>query len=57
MERVKSTVDIIGLQETECEECNGTGTRLSLDLDTELVACEWCQGTGGATPLKSNSGN
>jgi hypothetical protein len=55
MERNMNTKDILGLQEEECEECNGTGTRLSLDLDTELVPCEWCDGTGRATPLETDS--
>ncbi|MBF0357805.1 MAG: hypothetical protein HQL70_04300 [Magnetococcales bacterium] len=54
MERGKSTREIIGLQETECEECNGTGTRLSLDLEAELMPCDWCGGTGKATHLESN---
>jgi hypothetical protein len=55
MERSKSTTDILGLKDDECEECNGTGTRLSLDLDTELIPCEWCAGTGSsATPSKDS---
>ncbi|MBF0454455.1 MAG: hypothetical protein HQL72_06510 [Magnetococcales bacterium] len=52
MEQGLSTQDLLGLQEGECEECNGTGTRLSLDLDTELVPCEWCQGSGDARSLE-----
>lgn len=51
MEYVKSNQDVLGLSEDQCEECNGTGSRLSLDLDSELVPCEWCDGTGQALSL------
>ncbi|MBF0380116.1 MAG: hypothetical protein HQL69_03805 [Magnetococcales bacterium] len=57
MEQGISTKDILGLQSEECEECNGTGTRLSLDLDSELLPCEWCHGSGKAAPLMTDSKN
>lgn len=47
--------DVVGLQEEICEECNGTGMRLSLDLEDEFVPCEWCDGQGMVVLDKSRS--
>ncbi|MBF0445676.1 MAG: hypothetical protein HQL68_08800 [Magnetococcales bacterium] len=55
MEHGISTKYILGLQDEECEECNGTGTRLSLDLDSELMPCEWCHGSGKAISLEPDT--
>ncbi|MBF0447840.1 MAG: hypothetical protein HQL67_06530 [Magnetococcales bacterium] len=53
MEASFSNKDVLGLQEGICEECNGTGKRLSLDLDEEFLDCDWCCGTGNMMPLES----